>query len=809
MQKMISANPVHSVEFLTLNGKTELFDPGYSFIYLLSGSIRIQNEHETQILEKNDVFLIYPLKKYTISGNGDTMLLRVIFTREAIESGTGTWPKVIVCNSVTDRQRDYKNIRSLLTMISNSYFSEETYAETMLTSLSYQFIYYLCTYHIENTFTPDFCSENMFFSERNNELNTYISLHYMEQLSLQKLATEIHLSPAYLSRLFHKQFGMTFSNYLNKVRFEHFVQDLVYTKLPIAEIAEANGFTNVSMLHRVFQETYHMTPSKYRNNYLQDKPDLSKENGALQPAKKEQMALFLNNKKGQVNNQSFNLAFPASQEVIVDFSNDKKTVCPPDRYMINLGYPEHLNYAAVHDQLRTAQSEIGFYYGRIEGIFDEKFLPWDEKKKSFLFNSFDMDISMILSNHMKPYLEIGYSYKENVCELKPGSHGYRYCYLEQVTNFLHHCIVVYGIGEVSSWIFEISIFQNYRTGTYENINDFVQRFSDTLKIFRLILPQAKVGGINLCTIFSSDLLKDILIKLKTKGECPDFISIQINPYLFSENQENNEAKSTLRKFYTSDQDFVYKEVRTRRKVMRESGFSETPVFISQMSSDMACRQYMNDSCFQAAFLAKSVTDIIDEVDIIGFYQLSDCSYMHLTGDFFLRGFNGIMSRNGIRKPSYFAIEFFRHMGNRLVSKGEDYLVTKKGKDVYTILLFNYIHINSFYREHVQEEIPPEKSEIIYKTPNTKTIFLLLDGMSNGNYKIATRRVNKEHGSIMDVWIANDHGDSLASDELQYFMDTVKPVRNWRKQVCTAHKIKLQIQLRPFEVVFIELSLEYE
>lgn len=69
----------------------------------------------------------------------------------------------------------------------------------------------------------------------------YIQQHYQENITLEDLTGQIYLSSAYLSRLFTKQLGMSFTEYLAQVRLAHAV-DLTRGRDTLTEIAGKTGF---------------------------------------------------------------------------------------------------------------------------------------------------------------------------------------------------------------------------------------------------------------------------------------------------------------------------------------------------------------------------------------------------------------------------------------------------------------------------------------------------------------------------------------------------------------------------------------
>lgn len=92
----------------------------------------------------------------------------------------------------------------------------------------------------------------------------YIDEHYMENLSLNVLAEEIHMNPYYFSSFFKKNTGENFKDYVNRVRIEHAVPMLISSDRKTYEIAEKVGFGDIRVFNAAFQKIYQETPGSFR-----------------------------------------------------------------------------------------------------------------------------------------------------------------------------------------------------------------------------------------------------------------------------------------------------------------------------------------------------------------------------------------------------------------------------------------------------------------------------------------------------------------------------------------------------------------
>ena len=94
---------------------------------------------------------------------------------------------------------------------------------------------------------------------------SYIETHYMEDLTLEELASQVHLSRGQFCRLFQAWTGMTPFCYLNRCRVLNSSQMLARSSKKISEIASLCGFNSISYFNRTFLKITGMTPSSYRN----------------------------------------------------------------------------------------------------------------------------------------------------------------------------------------------------------------------------------------------------------------------------------------------------------------------------------------------------------------------------------------------------------------------------------------------------------------------------------------------------------------------------------------------------------------
>lgn len=96
----------------------------------------------------------------------------------------------------------------------------------------------------------------------------YIESHFSEDITLEKIANMIHLSPNHFSNLFSKQTGMSFLQYLTSCRIEKAKMLLMDKNYKNYEVGECVGYLNPHYFSRIFKKHTGMPPTKYRENML-------------------------------------------------------------------------------------------------------------------------------------------------------------------------------------------------------------------------------------------------------------------------------------------------------------------------------------------------------------------------------------------------------------------------------------------------------------------------------------------------------------------------------------------------------------
>lgn len=99
----------------------------------------------------------------------------------------------------------------------------------------------------------------------------YVAAHYGEGLRLSDVAGVLGFSEGHFSRMFRKNFGCSFVEYLTQYRISESKRLLADTHVPIEQIAYRVGMSSHNYFCTCFKRSCGMTPGAYRNQILQQR----------------------------------------------------------------------------------------------------------------------------------------------------------------------------------------------------------------------------------------------------------------------------------------------------------------------------------------------------------------------------------------------------------------------------------------------------------------------------------------------------------------------------------------------------------
>ncbi len=96
----------------------------------------------------------------------------------------------------------------------------------------------------------------------------YLSDNYSGEITLSELAKKLSISPEHLSRIFKKETGLGFNEYLSLLRLKKAESLLKLDKdMSISEVAFACGFNDSNYFCEKFKSAYGMSPLKFKRAF--------------------------------------------------------------------------------------------------------------------------------------------------------------------------------------------------------------------------------------------------------------------------------------------------------------------------------------------------------------------------------------------------------------------------------------------------------------------------------------------------------------------------------------------------------------
>jgi transcriptional regulator GlxA family with amidase domain len=100
-----------------------------------------------------------------------------------------------------------------------------------------------------------------------NKLQIWILENLQNQLTIERLASRVNMSPRNFSRVFVRNFGMTAGAYLTRIRVEAARKRLEETQQGVVRIAAETGFRTAETMRRAFLRILKVSPNDYRRRF--------------------------------------------------------------------------------------------------------------------------------------------------------------------------------------------------------------------------------------------------------------------------------------------------------------------------------------------------------------------------------------------------------------------------------------------------------------------------------------------------------------------------------------------------------------
>lgn len=782
--------------------------------FVVSGEVRLVVEQDAYQLASGDICLVNAGRKHSFEGSDSALIARFLISYAKVRELLGLERALFWCNSAQERNVAYESLRRTIFQLLNQEVCGEGKNRLFIRSLHYQMLHILAENFLLSPSSERYRAQDDAGDDRMQQIVGYVRTNFRESISLSDLAEMLYLSPTYVSRYIRQASGGTFMQLVNSVRLEHAMEDLAYTDDSIMKIALENGFASVAAYNKAFRDAYGMSPSEFRRERLGGREQAGE-------ARRRERAQVRERVRGCLErNPSAALPEPVLR---VDIEAEMGALAPCrwdncTSKLANVGAAAELLDAQLQQQVIAGREDLGFEYVGFWDIFDPRlYLDIHAGEDGQNFGRLDAILDFLVRNHLKPYIELGFKTKRVI--RTTAKIVYERAFDEDFANeaemasfyrgLFAHVIARYGSWEVCSWRFEYwerveaasdaaGVLQYDRMTPEEHLAYF-RRFGIIARALRSQLPEAQIGGAGFpARVYGEENLAKILALWVRQQETPDFISISCYPY-----QQEREGGVAYEK-RTTDLAFVRYGIELARHAMGEAGLSAFPLYVTEYNLTLSSRNALNDSCLKAAFVVGNAIDCMGTAGLLGHQLYSDYFAEERDTNAPLFGGGGLLTRDGIPKPAYFAHEFLHMLYPDVVCRGENYIVTRNARGSVRMVCHNLKRPNFNYYRVEEDSLDVEQMASILSDREFLAIRLALHGLSDGTYVVKTSLLNAHHGSVQDTWRALDREPNLTAKEMEHLRMSSHGDISTKRCECCDGVLELEWEMEPNEIRYLHI-----
>ena len=770
-------------------------------LYVLEGEMSVRYYGDKIRMKKDDILLINSGMEYGISGVRDAIYGTASFSIGIISQIMDKKSLMLYVDSARDVLHTYQDLRDILQEMTAEYVLNSHKTRAAMDSLMLRLLdclienYQLGQGQIE-------ADEND-TDARMRQMMQYIINHIHEEISLSDLADEMFVSTSTLSRIFKKSTGMYFTDYVMRLRVRTSLGLLRTSEQNLTQIAMNCGFSTSAAFNRSFKKVTGMMPSEYRKKY-----QVSVESEEQENRDELEIREKLRKKGYQYSRQDNRKEYELSLSELSPVSYKQVW-----NRCINIGSLYELSRANTQFHVVYLQEHLHFKYIRLWNIFSEKMMVSDGKTLGqYNFDLINQVLDFMVVHHLKPFLDLGRRpdtairsqgkeiyYKEEYIHFAS-----REIWRDALRAFLDNVISRYGIEEVNGWIFELARdFHTENNRIYEDEHyDFFEAWKIAHRAVHEKVPAALFGGFSAVIGIDRDFAAKFYKRCVKEKYLPDFVSFILYPY---ENVRGANGEN-LQRVATSNMWFEQEQVLQMKSLMKEVGLEECRLFLSEWNNSIGNRNYLNDSCFRSAYLTAKTVELWGMTDMTAVMGGTDWVSNYIDTNKVLNGGVGILTKDTIGKPAFYAFSFLEHMGTQFLSKGDNYLLTKKGNGDLYLLCYNFC----WFRQNGlmdDDEIDLDRIRLIrYEDERKLEMKFLIRGMTErGEYAVKKRSLNKQSGSVLDEWGRLGYEKKLNREDVKYLQAISVPRIEMERVATDAYRdLEIKVKLEPQEVVLLHI-----
>ncbi|MGA3221756.1 MAG: beta-xylosidase [Acidimicrobiales bacterium] len=507
-------------------------------------------------------------------------------------------------------------------------------------------------------------------------------------------------------------------------------------------------------------------------------------------------------------------------ELDVDGTDSKRLrLFPHWRTCIGGGRTAEALRARFQQHLEMVQRDMPFSYLRVHGVFHEDMMVYRESAGRAVLNwqYVDMVYDHWLSVGIRPFVELGFmpydlaSGAETVFwwrgNITPPRDWDRWERL--VRRFVEHVIERYGLEEVRRWYFEVWNEPNLEVfWKGADFAAYVALYERTARAIKDVDPSLRVGGPATSgageAAGRSPWGQRFLAECRRRSIPIDFFSTHPYPTLHTADLAG-EGDMTW-----DGPDRLAVDLRGVNDLLAATGYSGLERHFTEWSSSPSPRDPAHDTAFMAPFIVRNNWAARGLADGLAFWALSDIFEENRLGDGPFHGGFGLVNAQSLKKAAYHGYWFLSRLGPRELASGERFAATVRDDGTLAILLWNYQHYRGgSSRSLLEYHRPPDEPDTgevygLFEPGTTEHFRLRVSGL-DGTVRVTTTRLDREHGSVYDAWLAIGAPSHIRPADLEVLRARMEPEQRSECLTASGGRLEYSAAVEPHGVTLLEFS----
>lgn len=479
---------------------------------------------------------------------------------------------------------------------------------------------------------------------------------------------------------------------------------------------------------------------------------------------------------------------------------------PVDRFFdlsVGSDYPGTLIRDDSQAQLKIASDELGFRYIRFHDIFHDVLgtvrkvdgrIVYDWTKLDQLYDG-------LLAKKIRPFVELGWTpavmrtseqalfyWKGNTSHPEPGM------WRDLIDAFIRHVRGRYGVEEVRGWYFELWNEPNL-DGFWEKADQkaYFELYANTARTIKAIDPALRIGG----PATAGAAWVPEFLKYAADNKLPvDFVAT--HAYGVDGGFLDEEGKQDTK--LSPSPDAIVGDVRRVREQIQASAFPNLPLFFTEWSTSYTPRDFVHDSYISAPYILTKLKQTQGMVQGMSYWAYTDLFEEPGPPPTPFHGGFGLMNREGIRKPAWFAYKYLNALKGRNVPVTDRQVMAAVDGKHIAALVWDWqqpvqtVSNKPFYTR----QVPASAS---------KTVAFRFEHVAKGSYRLQVHKTGYRLNDPLSLYIDMGMPASLDAGQLSQLQQATqdKPEQDRMVRVGANGTAIVRIPMRSNDIALVTLE----